>query len=169
MMTWRSMTSADLPGIKRVADVVHQDFPESDAVFEERLRLYAAGCFVLCDDKPIAGYVVSHPWRYRKPPALNSLLQTIPCDADTYYVHDIALHGDARRSGSASEIVRILVKHAREHSFPNLSLIAVSGSSRFWQRHGFAVVSDADIDEKLVSYGSDARFMTLTLERSHDR
>lgn len=164
MMTWRSMRSADLPEIKRVADAVHQDFPESDAVFTERLRLYAAGCFVFGDDSTIAGYVVSHPWRYRKPPALDSLLQTIPSDADTYYIHDIALLGDAQRSGSASEIVRILVKHARERSFPNLSLIAVSGSARFWQRHGFSVVSDASLDEKLLSYGSDARFMTLTLQ-----
>ncbi len=163
MMTWRGMTPADLPEIKRVAEAVHQDFPESDAVFEERLRLYAAGCFVLCHDKRIAGYAVSHPWLYRKPPALNSLLQAIPREADTYYIHDVALLGEARRSGSASEIVRILVEHARERSFPNLSLIAVSGSPRFWQQHGFSIVSDADLDEKLLSYGSDARFMALAL------
>lgn len=163
MMTWRNMTHADLSAIKRVADVVHQDFPEGDAVFAERLRLYAAGCFVLSDDAQLAGYAVSHPWTYRKPPALNSLLQIIPPEADTYYIHDIALLGEARRSGSASEIVRTLVDHARDGSFSNLSLIAVSGSSLFWQRHGFSIVSDPDIDGKLQSYGRDARFMTLQL------
>lgn len=157
------MAPADLPAIKQVADVVHRDFPESDTVFEERLRLYAAGCFVLNDGERISGYVISHPWLYRKPPPLNSLLQAIPHAADTYYIHDIALLDEARRSGSASGVVRILVKHARDRSFLNLSLIAVSGSSRFWQRHGFSVVSDADIDAKLLSYGRDARFMMLSL------
>lgn len=163
MMMWRSMTAADLPAIKQVADVVHRDFPESDAVFEERLRLYAAGCFVLNDGERISGYVISHPWLYRKPPALNSLLQAIPHAADTYYVHDIALLDKARRSGSASGIVRILVKHARDRSFSNLSLIAVNGSSPFWLRHGFSVVSDPGIDLKLKSYGDGAKFMTLRL------
>ena len=163
MMAWRNMAPADLPAIKRVADVVHCDFPESDAVFEERLRLYAAGCFVLSDGELISGYLISHPWLFRKPPPLNSLLQAIPLGADTYYIHDIALLDDARRSGSASGIVRIVVEHARDRSFTNLSLIAVSGSARFWQRHGFSAASDAEIDMKLQSYGDDARFMTLRL------
>jgi len=163
MMTWRQMTQADLPAIKWVADVVHRDFPESDSVFEERLRLYAAGCFVLGNDEQTAGYAVSHPWLYGKPPALNSLLQAIPSDADTYYVHDIALLGDARRSGSASSIVQTLVHHARQQAFPNLSLIAVSGSSPFWRKHGFSIVSEPEIDGKLQSYGRDARFMTLQI------
>lgn len=161
MMTWRNMTDADLPAIKRVADIVHQDFPESDAVFEERLRLYAAGCFVLGNDERTAGYAVSHPWLYGRPPALNSLLQAIPLKADTYYIHDIALLDEARRSGSASGIVQTLVDHARGESFSNLSLIAVSGSAPFWQTRGFSIVSDPDIDGKLQSYGRDARFMTL--------
>lgn len=163
MMAWRSMAPADLPAIKQVADVVHRDFPEGDAVFEERLRLYAAGCFVLSNGERISGYVISHPWLYRKPPALNSLLKAIPHAADTYYIHDIALLDEARRSGSASGVVRILVKHARDQSFSNLSLIAVNGSSPFWLRHGFSVVSDSDLDEKLLSYGRDARFMMLSL------
>jgi len=163
---WRPMTRADLTSVARIAAEVHPDYPEDTAVFEERLVLYPAGCHVHADDTAIGGYILSHPWLDKHPPALNTLLGAIPANADTYYIHDIALLGASRGRNAARAILRQLVELARTSGFTNLSLIAVNDSTAFWRKHGFEIVQDAALDEKLKSYDAQARFMRLDLADS---
>ena len=47
-------------------------------------------------DKP-AGYVLSHPWLYGTLPPLNTLLERLPAEPDTYYLHDLCLLPVSRR------------------------------------------------------------------------
>ncbi|MGJ4929261.1 GNAT family N-acetyltransferase [Bradyrhizobium sp. HKCCYLS2038] len=158
------MATDDLAGVDAVAARVHPDFPEDHAVFAERLRLHPAGCRVLSmAGDTIAGYVISHPWELGRPPALNVLIGSLPGDVSTYYIHDLALLPELRGSGAASEIVRQLVRHARELGLPSLSLVAVSGSTPFWAKQGFAVTVRLGSDGKLQSYGEDARLMSFHL------
>ncbi|MGJ4951372.1 GNAT family N-acetyltransferase [Bradyrhizobium sp. HKCCYLS20291] len=158
------MTTDDLAGADAVAARVHPHFPEDHAVFAERLRLHPAGCSVLSSaGGAIAGYVISHPWELGRPPALNVLIGSLPADAGTYYIHDLALLRDVRGSGAASEIVRQLVGHARAIGLPSLSLVAVNGSTPFWAKQGFAVTAPLGSDGKLQSYGEDARLMSFDL------
>lgn len=158
---WRPMTSADLRAVGKVADTIHVDHPEDDAVFSERLALYPAGCWFLesADGVSADGYVVSHPWRFAAPPKLNALLRAIPADSTTYYVHDLAILPCARGSGAAAAIVSRLADHAMDRGFQTMSLVAVNGSQPFWIRFGFAASGDADFS----SYGEDARLMVRTL------
>jgi GNAT superfamily N-acetyltransferase len=160
------MAEADLAAVLAVAAVVHPDFPEDASVFAERLRLWPAGCFVLAADDaptPLAGYVVSHPWRAGSPPALNRLLGALPDGADTFYLHDLALMPVARNSGAGAEIVERLARTARHAGFATISLVAVGGSAGFWTRRGFFVIEDPALTQKLVSYGGAARFMLRAL------
>lgn len=153
------MTEADLPALLAVADVVHPNYPEEPAVFEERLRLYPAGCLVLeRAGKPI-GYILSHPWHYARPPALNSLLGALPDRPGTYYIHDIALLPEARGTGSVTPLFERLIANARAGGFPNISLVAVNNSAGMWARYGFETVVDPALEPKLRSYDDDARFM----------
>src|SRR5262245_22544678 len=99
-MIWQPMKPHDLSDVSRVADRVHTDYPEDEAVFAERLSLYPAGCFTLQHNERTIGYVISHPWHFKKPPELNALLNAIPARASTYYIHDIALLPEARASGA---------------------------------------------------------------------
>jgi ribosomal protein S18 acetylase RimI-like enzyme len=154
------MTTHDLAAATGIANLVHVDFPEDAAVFEERLRLYPDGCWVLGQGDEIAGYLVSHPWRLREPPALNSLLRGLPAEASTYYIHDLTLLPAARGAGAAASIVRQILAHAAACGFATASLVAVSGSAPFWQSHGFRIIADdADMRRKLQSYGGEAQFM----------
>ena len=41
---WRPMTTTDTASVSAIADRVHASYPEDDAVFLERLRLYPEGC-----------------------------------------------------------------------------------------------------------------------------
>jgi GNAT superfamily N-acetyltransferase len=150
---WRRLRRSDLAGVLAVAAIVHPGYPESEAVLGERLDLYPAGCFGLDGAEGLCGYLLSHPWHAGRPPKLDTCLGGLPADADTYYVHDLALHPAAQGSGAATAILGHLF--AVTATCPSLSLVAVNGSAAFWRRHGFAPAPGPD----LASYGDDAVHM----------
>jgi GNAT superfamily N-acetyltransferase len=157
------MTPADATAVDSIAALVHPAFPEDEAVFAERLALHPAGCrLLMMSDRP-AGYAPSHPWRSGTLPALNALLGAIPADADTYYVHDLALLPAARGTGAAAVLVGDLKQHAGSLGLSGLSLVAVNGSAGFWRRQGFAEILAGEASEKLASYGAGACLMTCTI------
>ena len=166
--SWRPMAAADLPAVMAVAAQVHPDYPESEAVFAERLALHPAGCLVLAGGEGIGGYVLSHPWRVGQVPALDSLLGPLPDDADAYYIHDLALVPAARGGGAASTGVERLAAHARDAGFGRMALVAVGNSAGFWRRHGFREAHDEALARKLASYDSAARYMIRDL-KDHGR
>lgn len=159
---WRPMQAADLPIVKSLADIIHPAFPESGAVFANRLALYPAGCAVLDGDDGLKGYVLSHPWRDRSPPPLDAVLTPVAAPT-TWYIHDLALLPETRGSGAGTAIVGLLATRARENNLPNMTLVAVNNSVHFWQRQGFTVTDDPALEAKLASYGDQARFMTRDL------
>ena len=162
-MHWRGLTALDLPDVEALAAAVHPAFPEDLAVFAERQRLYPEGARLLeLDGKP-SGYVLSHPWRFKALPALNALLGAIPDDADTYYLHDLALLPKARGTGAAAMIVGDILRHARSAGLPSVSLVAVNGSLPFWYKHGFRPVNAPELADELLSYETTARFMVKPL------
>lgn len=158
-MHWRAMTTLDLPSVEAIAATVHPDFPEDTTIFAERLRLYPDGARLFEQGGQPSGYILSHPWRSGELPALNALLGAIPPDADTYYIHDLALLNAARGTGAAAMIVGDMLRHARASGFPTVSLVAVNGSLPFWYKHGFRILNLPELADKLSSYEASARLM----------
>ncbi len=158
---WRAMRAADLPAVEAVAEAIHVDFPEDEAVFAERLRLCPEGCLVLAVDGGIAGYLISHPWMLGAPPALDTLLGSLPAGADSWYIHDLALAPAARGTGAAGRAVDCAVALARGAGLGNLSLMSVGGAAGFWRRQGFTAAPVPA--EKLASYGEGAAYMVRWL------
>jgi ribosomal protein S18 acetylase RimI-like enzyme len=163
-LSWRAMAVADLPTVMAVATAVHPDYPEGEAVFAERLALHPSGCLVLAGGEGLGGYVLSHPWRLGQVPALDSLLGALPDDADTYYIHDLALLPTARGGGAASACVDKLAAHARACGFARIALVAVGNSAGFWRRQGFREAHDEALARKLASYDDAARYMVRDLK-----
>lgn len=158
------MTVDDLSAVSDLATRIHPSFPEDAEVFAERLRFYPEGCHVYADRNSLTAYVLSHPWLAFDAPPLNSLLGELPAGLATYYIHDLALAGEARGTGAAAAIVDALTEHAREIGLHTMSLVAVNGSEGFWRRRGFAQLDIAALADKLRSYGDeDAQFMVRTL------
>lgn len=159
------MKPADLTAVMAIAAEVHPDYPEDRAVFAERLTLAPEGCRVLADARDDAlGYLVSHPWPPGAVPALNALLGEVPVEVDNWYIHDLALLPVARGGGAASAAVREIAALAAEKGCATLSLVAVAGSSGFWQRQGFRPVDDPALARKLASYDDAARYMQRPLD-----
>lgn len=157
------MTGYDLAAVEQIAAAVHPAFYESSEVLAERQQLYRHGCYLLeIGDRP-TGYILSHPWHDGMPPALNTMLGSLPDEPSTYYLHDLALLPVARRIGAASHIVEALTKHAQAQGLPTMSLVAVNGSAGFWSRHGFRPVDVPALAGKLESYEPEARLMVKPL------
>ena len=163
-LSWRPMTAADLDAVAEIAAVGFPDHFEGRDCFANRLALNPDGCFVLAteDDEP-KGYLVAYPWRAGSAPALNALIDAIPDDADVMYLHDLALHPDARGGGRSRPIIERLARDASLAGWPALALVAVNDAAPFWEKHGFAVVEPGQTAAKLQTYGPGARYMLRRL------
>ena len=163
-LNWRPMTAADLDAVAGIAAVGFPDHFEGRDCFENRLALNPDGCFVLAGDEGPKGYLVAYPWRANDAPALNTLIEAIPADAEVMYLHDLALHPDARGAGWPRPIVERLAEDARRAGWPALALVAVNEAAPFWERHGFVAVDSPALRAKLAGYGPDARYMIRRLQ-----
>jgi GNAT superfamily N-acetyltransferase len=159
------MKPDDLKGVHDLADAIHVDHPEDLAVLAERQALFPGGCHVLARHDALVGYVISHPWEFGRPPALNTMLERLPASPTTYYLHDLAIGPEARGLGSAGVAVDVLLHVAKTMGLENLSLIAVQASQRFWERFGFVPTSPPGMASKLASYGDAAVFMTREVDQ----
>lgn len=152
------MTPGDLDAVVAMAAVCYPDHPEDRAVFAERLALFPQGCLVLDGGDGPEGYVLSYPWHADAAPALNALVGAMPPDAETYYLHDLAILPSGRGQGHPrSALAWLSDGPARE--FPAISLVSVNGTVPFWQAHGFELRDPPGMAAKLASYGADARFL----------
>lgn len=163
-LTWGSMTAGDLDAVAEIAAVGFPNHFEGRDCFANRLALNPAGCFVLADEDGAAkGYLVAYPWRANDAPALNTLIEAIPADATVMYLHDLALHPDARGAGWSRPVVERLAGEAKAAGWPALALVAVNDAAPFWEGLGFTVVESAAMAAKLASYGPGARYMVRRL------
>lgn len=157
---WRRMEATDLDGVVHVARLAFPDHFEAPACFAERFALYPRGCFTLVADGEVMGYLIAYPWTADSAPPLNSLIHALPKAATILYLHDLALHPDMRGRGLTASVVERLVRQAREDGWDTIALVAVNQAAGFWERMGFAVVSEPALASKLASYGADAAYMT---------
>ncbi|MCR0981028.1 GNAT family N-acetyltransferase [Roseomonas populi] len=156
------MVTGDLPAVSAIAAAVHPGHPESDAVFAERLGLFPAGCLVLQAGAGAAGYAIAHPWRRRRPPALDTLLGGLPEAPGVLYLHDLAILPEMRGGGAGGAVVQVLSELAG--GLP-MALVAIGGTGVFWRAQGFAAVPDPALDAVLRRYDPGARYM----ERAADQ
>lgn len=161
--TVRNADMADLDAVLFVQSVVFPDYQERRVVFEERLRLYPKGFFVIEADGGIGGYLVSYPYRRPKPPSLDVLIGAIPSDGDGYYIHDLSLLPRMRGRGAAAAAVEAALAVAREGGFSVSGLIAVGGADVFWSHLGYAAVSDTATQSRFHVYGAGAVYMERSL------
>lgn len=170
MANWRKMETADLDGVVRIARLAFPDHFEDRSCFAERLELYPRGCFTLDMAGEVAGYLIAYPWTTGSAPPLNSLIHALPQDADLIYLHDLALHPEARGHGLTSPMISRLAAQVRDDGWNAIALVAVNRATSFWSRMEFEVVEDPAMAVKLASYGAEAAYMMRsTLARTRRR
>lgn len=163
-LQWRSMRPTDIDAVVEVARLSFPDHFEDRACFQNRLALYPRGCFVLAKSEGAArGYLIAYPWKAESAPPLNTAIEGLPAQPDLIYLHDLALHPEARGGGVTGAIVERLAEQATEDGWPAVALVAVNDAVGFWSRHGFVEQPAEAMAAKLASYGADARYMLRPL------
>jgi len=161
---WRPMHAGDIDDVVRVAASAFPHHFEGRACFAEGFRLFPDGCFVLASGPTVQGYLIAYPWPLRSIPPLNSLLHQLPAELDTWYLHDLALHPEARGRGYSRPILDSLAASALRRGVHAIALVSVNASLRFWKSMGFAEVrAEADLARKLESYGEGSHYMIRKL------
>lgn len=161
---WRAMTAADLPAVSVIAAAVHEDYPEDDAVFAERLALFPAGCRIALRDGAAVGYAVTHPGVVGAPPPLNSLLGALPARPDCYYIHDVALTPAARGLGLGRALTDLAEALARQLGLPLLALAATPLAAAYWLSLGFAEGAGGErAAAALAAYGGGMRYLVRSV------
>jgi GNAT superfamily N-acetyltransferase len=161
---WRAMTARDIDRVVAVARAAFPDHFEARACFEERLGLFAQGCFVLASDGAVKGYLIAYPWEAASVPPLNSLVGSLPETRELFYLHDLALHPDVRGQGHARPIVERLAHDIRSQGARRIALVSVNDTLGFWRTMGFRpVTAGAAITRKLESYGEGSTYMVREL------
>lgn len=160
---WRPAALVDIAAIYDIQCIAHADHPEARDVLLERLELCPQGCFVFGKRGTISGYLLSHPWRRFSPPQLDRKLGEIPGEADSWYLHDLALLPGTRGSGAGAKVAKLLAEQARQAGYRTVALVSVNGSQGFWERQSFAVHRDEMLSAKLSGYGSEAVYMERDL------
>jgi GNAT superfamily N-acetyltransferase len=137
------MEPTDLVKVYALANQVHSLY-EDPEIFIERQALCPEGCFVLGD---FLGYAITHPFRQESIP-LNTLLHTLPTNADCWYIHDLVILPAYRQQGHAKSLLATVTDLARTHT-SCLTLTSVNESESFWRHHGFKPVASISCE----SYG----------------
>ena len=83
-------------------------------------------------------------------------------DADTLYLHDLAVRPDHAGQGLGQRLLGAAWRQARALGVRQAALVSVQGTRGFWQRQGFSPA--AAQPPALASYGADALYMTRTLD-----
>lgn len=160
----RPALSGDLDAILQIqARCYTAIVPESPRSMGAKLAAAPNSCFVAgpAGGPPVA-YLLALPWHFDDPPHLDAQTCQAPADADTLYLHDLAVAPEARGSGAAGALVDAFMTALSASGIGRASLIAIQGSAGWWARHGFEpVATTAALAQRLAGYGPDARYMSL--------
>lgn len=142
--------------------------PESRASLLAKLDASPSTCFVAVHtagtQQGMAGYLFAMPWQLGTPPQLDAPDCILPAQPNCLYLHDLAVAPSARKTGAGQALVAAFMDRLKTLPLQHASLISIQASAPYWQRHGFSVVpTNAAIEAKLGSYGTDAVYMQYTV------
>lgn len=167
-MNIRRLSQADLIDISRIQrECYNEDMLESVDSFSAKLSANSDFSFIAMQGETAVGYVVALPWVFGEILELSGSKYSIPPDADSLCIHDLAVSVRARNLGTARCLLNAVFDAAKSKGYRRLFLIAVHGASSYWKNHGFEIVQvNEKIKHRLSAYGEDATYMTRIYEEA---
>jgi len=159
----RMMEAADIRAVLRIQAVCYTELiPESDASLHAKLSASPSTCLIASLEGDSVGYLLSLPWEFSNPPALNAETCRLPLSPDCLYLHDLAVMPNARKLGTGRALVEAFLIRLRESGLGRASLVAVQNSAPYWERYGFRAVPQPEpLKSKLATYGKSVEYMEL--------
>lgn len=142
-----------------------EDILESVDSFSAKLSADSDFSFMAMQSEMAVGYVVALPWVFGGILDLDGVEYSVPPDADSLCIHDIAVSFKARNVGTARHLLNAVLDAAKSKGYRRLFLIAIQGASSYWERHGFeAVQVNEKLKRRLSAYGEGATYMARVYE-----
>lgn len=161
-MLLRAITPQDWDAILQIqAECYSQLDPEPLDVLQSKWQVSPQSCFVFEVNDAVVGYCLAHPWTVNMPPALYEPITHLP-QADTLYLHDIAISAKSQGLGAGAKALTHLKLLADHFNLDSLSLVAVQGADSYWGKMGF---KPQTINKSLDSYTHDATYMIYNINR----
>jgi len=143
MVTFRPLAPADVGALHDLeAEVYVPALHVSDAAFLRLMELYPAGAIGAFDGEGLCGYAFGVPVGAGTTLDLQIPLAALDENADTFYIHDVAVATRRRGTGLGIALGTRLVEHARANGFTRGELVSVQGSAPFWEKLGFRRVQE---------------------------
>lgn len=160
----RMMAETDIPAVLEIQAVCYTAVtPESDESLHAKLRASQSTCFIASLEGDTVGYLISLPWAFSSPPALNAETCRLPLSPDCLYLHDLAVTPNARKFGTGRALVDAFLARLGELGLGRASLVAVQNSAPYWERYGFRTVPLSEpLKAKLSTYGEGVVYMELS-------
>lgn len=161
----RALAATDLPGLLAVQLACYgAGFVESTEVFARRLASADNCSLVLEHGGQVCAYLAAYRSVRGKVTPLHGDFDPAP-QADTLYLHDMAVLPAFAGQGLAQALLTPLWQCARSDGMGQSALVAVQGSQRYWERHGYRVqpLACAQQAAHLAGYGPGAVYMERTI------
>lgn len=167
--TLRHLQHHDCQSVLAIQSACYPDhLIESSEALLAKCKLSPESCWLAEHEGAALGYLFSHPWHDKSPPALDSPLTALPAEADTFFLHDLAIHPLARGQGIAQALLQQAMIWAKKQNLHKAMLVAVQNSQAFWQRHGFDQQPvSPELQVKLAGYGAGATCLHAHLLAQH--
>lgn len=134
----RALTADDIPLVRQLEEEAYLPaLHESDEAFLRLIHLYPEGAIGGFDEQGLCGYAFGMPSIAGTTFALREPLERLPENADTFYIHDVAVAARCRGRGIGRLLATRLIDLAREKGFERSELVSVQGSAPFWRQFGF--------------------------------
>ena len=161
----RAMRLDDLDAVLAIQAACYPPaMQEAAPVLQARMQAATDTCIVAQDGKGVCAYLFGYPSRLGAVTPLGAEFAPAP-DADTLYLHDLALAPRAHGRGLARELVGHLLALGRRAGLTATALVSVQDTAAFWTALGYeaAEVKDAQARAALASYPGQARYMVRML------
>ncbi|MEJ5990475.1 GNAT family N-acetyltransferase [Ramlibacter sp. PS3R-8] len=152
--------------VLRIQDSCYVDIePEARESLQAKILASPSTCLVAEIAGDVVGYLIAAPILYPDLPELNAPTFQLAANADTLYLHDLAIANAARGTRAGRALVRAAMEVAKEGDLTGACLVAIQGSVRYWEQLGFEIVEAPPdgVAAKLASYGAAARLMRAAL------
>lgn len=161
MHKFRLMNHAD---VSAVLDIQAQCYPahllEDETTIRDRLDSAPDSAWVAEDQNKACAYLVAYRSVVGNITPLSSTFD-IPEQADSLYLHDLAVGTGAQGLGLGQKLVYLAWKMAQAEGLNYSALVSVSGARKFWQGLGYDAVDKLSSHQaaNLHSYGQASCYM----------
>ena len=162
MIQLKPLKSDYMADVLRIQDYCYTEIePESSESLRAKILASPNTCLIAESSEGAVGYLIALPIVYPHLPTLNAPTFELQADADTLYIHDLAIDSTGRGKGVAQALVRASIDAAKRSGLSCACLVAIQNSRKFWEQFGFETVAEPSdgLIPKLASYGAGAKLM----------